>query len=77
MSECEFCGTECDKDSVCPLGCARCAYCERVVPDLGLGVPDEHQDRLWARLAEGHTADCEWIATRAHRLSGVAGLEVR
>ena len=47
-----------------------CAYCEREQADdydEDAIVPSVHDDEAWAELAESHDADCEWIATRAHR----------
>lgn len=45
---------------------ATCTYCERdITTDKGPGL---HADSAWAALAVEHTRDCEWVATRAHRL---------
>lgn len=45
-----------------------CAYCESVTPD-GTIVPAADDDELWALIAPEHDANCEWVATRAHRLA--------
>lgn len=43
-----------------------CIYCER---DISTDTtPGPHADSAWAALAVEHTRDCEWVATRAHRL---------
>ena len=51
---------------------AECAYCFALVPaaaeDEGPPEPSEH--RAWARIADDHAPDCEWVRTRAHRLPG-------
>lgn len=54
-----------------------CAYCGRDVPGSAGGrdvpgsgdeqVPALADDGEWSDLAAHHSADCEWIATRAHR----------
>lgn len=42
-------------------GC--CSYCERVLEDATF-MPQG--DEEWAAEVPNHTADCEWLATRAH-----------
>lgn len=49
------------------LSAGACIYCTDLVADRTL-VPPVADDEAWAVLAPGHAEDCEWIATRAHRL---------
>ena len=44
-----------------------CAYCG-ALPSHAPGVPALDDDASWEALAEEHGEECEWIATRAHRL---------
>lgn len=46
-----------------------CDYCNRDVPDEGDFVPEVSDDDEWEQLAALHADDCEWIITRAHRVS--------
>ena len=43
-----------------------CIYCGRRVVDNTI-VPPRGDGDAWTELASEHDADCEWIATRAHR----------
>jgi len=45
----------------------KCPYCGSLIPDEGDYVPAVWDYLEWARLAEYHSKDCEWILTRAHR----------
>ena len=46
-----------------------CAYCGHDVPGNGEEpTPAVDDDDTWANLANHHADDCEWIATRAHRI---------
>lgn len=46
---------------------AECADCGR---EVGEGeVPATDDGEGWAAAAEGHAADCAWVATRAHRIA--------
>lgn len=48
-----------------------CAYCDREVTDTtSEPAPELQDDAAWRLLAREHAHDCEWIATRAHRLDG-------
>lgn len=48
-----------------------CIYCDREVTDTtSKPVPALHDAAAWRLLAGEHAPDCEWIATRAHRLDG-------
>jgi hypothetical protein len=48
----------------------RCAYCGVDLPDSDAAeVPAVDDDAEWAELAAQHAPDCEWIATRAHRIN--------
>ena len=47
-----------------------CAYCDANIEEHDT-VPSVSDDDTWADLAEEHGRDCEWVATRAHRLEGV------
>lgn len=55
-----------DGDYMPRLNAAACAYCGALVLD-GTEVPAADNDTAWDRLSAEHAADCEWIATRAHR----------
>lgn len=47
-----------------------CAYCGRDVPGTGEEpTPAVDDDDAWIALAHHHADDCEWIATRAHRIN--------
>lgn len=47
-----------------------CVYCNAdVADDQDASAPAHDDDAAWAALAEEHAADCEWIATRAHRIA--------
>jgi hypothetical protein len=47
-----------------------CIYCGREVPGTGEEqTPAVDDDDAWAELARYHYPDCEWIATRAHRIN--------
>ena len=48
-----------------------CAYCNaNVAAELYDGVPPVDDDALWAEEAAAHsTSGCEWVETRAQRLS--------
>jgi hypothetical protein len=53
-----------------PMDTDYCIYCDTVLPE-GMGnepVPTATDNQVWARLAEYHQPDCEWIITKAHRL---------
>ena len=43
-----------------------CDYCERAILDTTC-VPGVADDAAWDLIAIEHDADCEWVATRAHR----------
>jgi len=43
-----------------------CAYCNADVAEAP--VPPASDDAGWSALASTHAEDCEWIATRAHRI---------
>ena len=46
-----------------------CVYCDAAVTaDTDAPVPANAADTAWAELASEHNEDCEWIATRAHRV---------
>lgn len=51
-----------------------CVYCYSIVTlrdDRGTpseAVPASSDDDAWEELAKEHAPDCEWIATRAHRI---------
>ena len=45
-----------------------CIYCDSLCADRTI-VPDVDDAPAWASLAPEHEIDCEWIATRAHRLA--------
>lgn len=47
-----------------------CAYCGS--DPVTLTVPPTSDDAAWAELAKEHSPDCEWIATRAHRVENKA-----
>ena len=57
----------CDEGIVRTRTREHCVYCHRNVP-MGSGVPAVDRDDLWRGMAKYHRADCEWIATRAHRI---------
>lgn len=45
-----------------------CVYCYQVYthdPEL---LPSVDDDENWVKIGRSHTADCEWVNTRAHRL---------
>lgn len=42
-----------------------CAYCGRSTTERN--VPVASDDAAWLALADEHSANCEWIETRAHR----------
>jgi hypothetical protein len=44
-----------------------CAYCNQWVP-AGDPAPGADDDGAWGEIAPEHRDDCEWVATRAHRL---------
>lgn len=44
-----------------------CVYCGCALTDSD-SVPDTGDDAAWEKLAKEHSADCEWILTRAHRI---------
>lgn len=46
----------------------KCIYCGYEVEDNSL-VPCYTDDEAWEELAEEHSLDCEWIATRAHNIN--------
>lgn len=46
-----------------------CIYCGREVPLVD--VPGEAENTAWAQVAHDHATDCEWVLTRAHRLSSI------
>ena len=52
-------------------GCAYC-YSEVIERDCNgnpsEAVPATSDDDAWNALAKEHSPDCEWIATRAHRI---------
>lgn len=43
-----------------------CVYCYNLVTTLE--VPEINDDEMWDALAGEHDPECEWVATRAHRL---------
>lgn len=45
---------------------SECAYCGGDVTET-YDIPAPDDSAAWARLAADHAADCEWVATRAHR----------
>lgn len=55
---------------------AYCLYCDMTSsPMYSFGerpdpeeVPAVDDDDSWANMAQWHADDCEWIATRAHRV---------
>jgi hypothetical protein len=47
----------------------QCAYCNASVEYDDEPVPAVDDDDEWNRRAVEHTTDCEWIATRAHRVN--------
>ena len=48
-----------------------CTYCNAEIPaELYDAAPDTADDTAWTELATAHsTSGCEWVETRAHRLS--------
>lgn len=48
----------------------RCIYCgsDELFP-VDAPVPAVDDDQAWGRLAEMHDPGCEWIKTRAHRVT--------
>ena len=44
-----------------------CTYCGSPL-EHGDGCPELDDDESWAREAEFHSDDCEWVLTRAHRI---------
>lgn len=44
-----------------------CAYCGHEV--IKSDVPETGDDKGWAEVAPMHADDCEWVATRAHRVN--------
>lgn len=65
--ECAYCGVEqeCEDD------------CRALTPETGSDNPTAHKlgpippaddDAAWAGLAAQHSAECEWLVTRSHRL---------
>ena len=49
-------------------GLVACAYCGAAVPK-NEAIPGATDDSGWRALAKIHMANCEWIATRAHRIN--------
>jgi hypothetical protein len=45
-----------------------CAYCDAEV-DANSGVPKASDDEAWGKIAEHHSVYCEWVLTRAHRVT--------
>lgn len=48
----------------------RCAYCDATVTARE-SVPAIDDDSAWTALANEHSADCEWVRTRAHRTRSI------
>lgn len=48
----------------------RCLYCDALLSAEQNDRPNPaiDDDEAWAEIATEHAADCEWIATRAHRV---------
>lgn len=50
-----------------------CGYCGAVVlSDVDAPVPSIDDDAAWLDLTNEHNDDCEWTATRAHRVEVTA-----
>lgn len=53
-----------------PSRTVECIYCSAMIQDPGEDQPPAVTDAgAWAALAQQHAPDCEWIITRAHRLT--------
>lgn len=49
-----------------------CIYCDQPIPDCTI-VPAIDDDDAWEAEREWHYGPCEWVESRAHRLTEAGG----
>lgn len=58
------------KEGTTEEGEEECAYCGRLIPiESASVVPPPGDDEAWGVLSRDHAPECEWIQTRAHRVT--------